>query len=216
MAGRTWPVSGILDETGQVDDHLVFMSLEDAQQVLAQPGAVSLVELLLRTGDQQEEDRLVQDLNHILPPETRAVVVQGAARERQQAAARFVVLARFIAWVLLAAGALIVFTTQMGHVRQRRREIGILRAIGYRQRHIFTIVLGEVVVVAAAGGIFGYLIGLALQSALAPVILGAGATLGVKPVVAIQAVGLALASGLAAGFYPAWRAARLDPLEALR
>jgi putative ABC transport system permease protein len=99
-------------------------------------------------------------------------------------------------------------------VAERTAEIGLLRAIGATQRAVLLLFLGEAALLAALGGAAGLLLGwglaFALQLALPALPVHAGWFY------ALAAEGVAVAVGLVAGVLPARRAARLDPLEALR
>ena len=106
------------------------------------------------------------------------------------------------------------------HVLKRRREIGILAALGFGRREVFTIYLLQAIVVAAIGCAFGALIGLVLVLYFQANPLFEWETLVVKPVMTLAAfLGPTLvitATALVAGTYPAWRAARTDPAQVLR
>ena len=99
-------------------------------------------------------------------------------------------------------------------VAERTSEIGLLRAVGATQRGILMIFLGEAALLAALGGAFGLALGWGL--ALALTIAVPALPVHTPWTYALLAELMALAVGLAAGVLPARRAARLDPLEALR
>lgn len=110
-------------------------------------------------------------------------------------------------------GGVVIMTLMLMAVNERRREIGVRRALGATRRDVLRQFLAEAAVVAALGGVVGVLAGtgigalVALQRGLPPVVpwpVLAGAVLG------------SLVIGIAFGLQPAWRAARVDPIEALR
>lgn len=98
-------------------------------------------------------------------------------------------------------------------VTERTREIGIRKAIGARRGDILRQFLVEAVTVTAIGGAFGVVSGFGLAYVLSflmgfPLLISAGS--------AVLGVGVSSLVGIVSGLWPAWRAARLDPIEALR
>jgi putative ABC transport system permease protein len=102
-------------------------------------------------------------------------------------------------------------------VTERTREIGIRKAVGARRRDILAQFLTEAVVVSLVGGGIGVALGMALSTGIAQIDLGGQrlATL-VAPDAVALAFGVSAAIGLFFGIYPAARASRLNPIEALR
>jgi putative ABC transport system permease protein len=99
-------------------------------------------------------------------------------------------------------------------VFERTREIGVLRALGWRKPRVLTMVIKESFLLSILGGVVGILLGVGLGR-LFPLLL-AYLEPSYSPTLLVQAMALALVLGGIAGAYPAWWASRLDPLEALR
>lgn len=98
-------------------------------------------------------------------------------------------------------------------VTERTREIGTRRAMGAMRRDIVRQFLAEALIISLAGGLLGLLLGYALTIAadsLTPV------PAAVSPLAALLAVSFSAGTGLVFGVIPAWKAARMDPVEALR
>jgi putative ABC transport system permease protein len=118
--------------------------------------------------------------------------------------------------VVLVIGGLVVLTTMLGAVSERKQEIGVLRAIGFRRWHIANVILTEALLVSALGGLLGWLAGVGAAAILTPVVTQVGLPVSWDLQVAFWAVAIASMVGIASSVYPALRAARLDPTSALR
>ena len=124
----------------------------------------------------------------------------------------------------LAVASLGIINTLVMAILERRREIGVLKALGAADRDVRHLFFAEAGVMGLAGGIFGVLlgwgIGQAIQLATAVYLKRQGMNSpniwSVPPWLVLGAIGFAVVVSLAAGIYPASRAARLDPVEALR
>jgi putative ABC transport system permease protein len=118
-----------------------------------------------------------------------------------------------IAAISLIVGGIGIMNIMLVSVRERTREIGLRKAIGARERDILSQFLIEALALSTTGGLIGLLIG-ALTAVIANESGRSRAS--VTPESALLAVGFAMAVGLFFGIEPARRAARLDPIEALR
>jgi putative ABC transport system permease protein len=98
-------------------------------------------------------------------------------------------------------------------VLERTREIGIRKALGAHERDIWSQFLVEAAFVALAGGVIGVIIGWVASYLISS--LGQMTTV-VSPDIVVLAVSVSVGIGLFFGFYPAWNAARLNPIDALR
>ncbi|MBV9229908.1 MAG: ABC transporter permease [Chloroflexi bacterium] len=131
----------------------------------------------------------------------------------QQNSTILTILLIAIAAISLAVGGIGIMNIMLVSVTERIREIGIRMAIGARRRDIRNQFLAEAVMLSAVGGIIGIVIGLGGGFALT---LGLGLPLVLSPIPALVAFSVSAAVGITFGLYPAVRAARLDPIEALR
>ncbi|MGD1119578.1 MAG: ABC transporter permease [Dehalococcoidales bacterium] len=118
-----------------------------------------------------------------------------------------------IAAISLLVGGIGVMNIMLVSVLERTREIGIRKALGARQRDIWSQFLFEASLLTFAGGIIGVFVGWAVSYIVSKV--GTFHTLVTADVVFL-AVGVSIAIGIFFGFYPAWNASRLNPIEALR
>jgi len=104
----------------------------------------------------------------------------------------------------------------MGSVNARTREIGIVRALGFRRGHVTGLILIEAAAASLLAGVLGYLAGMGVSYALLPLLGGGGVSVSWAPSLAGGAIGLAVVIGAMGSLYPALHASRLDPTVALR
>lgn len=218
MNGREFGVSGVLEATGSQDDGLVFTQLTRAQEVLGKEGRISMAEVAaLCSGCPIEE--MVRQISEILP-EANVMGIQQVVKGRMETLNHFQKFSYGVSALVLFVGSLMVLVTMMGSVRERITEIGIFRAMGFRRGHVMRIIFLEAGIIAGIAGLLGYILGYAFTRALIPLFTETNHSHGVAvpfdPLMAGIAFGLAIAIGLAASFYPALMASRLDPNEALR
>jgi ABC-type lipoprotein release transport system permease subunit len=122
-----------------------------------------------------------------------------------------------ISFLAVFIGALGMLNTMLMSVLERTREIGVLRALGWRRRRVLGMILRESLILGAVGGMSGILLGLGLGRLMALVPGTFGAMEPVHtPELFVQAIVVALVAGMVGGLYPAWRATRMRPVEALR
>ncbi|MGC8838793.1 MAG: ABC transporter permease [Anaerolineae bacterium] len=126
----------------------------------------------------------------------------------------FTVLLGSIAAISLVVGGIGIMNIMLVSVTERTREIGIRKAVGARRRDILGQFLIEAVVLSVVGGLVGILVGYGAAQIIAP-LLGVSRAL-VTAQSVILALGVSIGVGLFFGIYPANRAARLNPIEALR
>jgi putative ABC transport system permease protein len=118
-----------------------------------------------------------------------------------------------VAAISLVVGGIVVMNIMLVSVTERTKEIGIRKAIGARRKDILTQFLIEAVVVTALGGAIGVGTGFGLAYVISALI---GFPLLVSVASAVLGVGVSSIVGIISGLWPAWRAAKLDPIEALR
>jgi putative ABC transport system permease protein len=214
IAGRPFRVAGILAENGSQDDDILFVDLGAAQEVMDRPGSVSLVEVAALCIECPVED-MVEQIGAVLP-QARVTALRQAVTLRMETVGQLSRFSLAVSAVVAAIGGLVVLTTMLGAVAERRQEIGLFRALGYRQRHVMRIILGEAALVSLAGGLLGWLLGMMTAVVLAPRLANVTVPVAWDPWLALAAVAGALLVGLLGSLYPARSAARLDPTTALR
>jgi putative ABC transport system permease protein len=235
-----WTVVGLFDAAGATYEDEVWVDQDDLAADAARTGTTSIVRI--RTGSDEARDALAADIAAAAQPALEAFPEPVFYRRQAQAGRTLrglVVLLAALAGAATAAGLANLFHAS---VDRRRREIGVLRALGFGRTWVIGAVQIEAIAVAGAGFAIGALVSLAasalvdarasapfgssvvssLIGASAP---GASASSGGEPRVPVLDVTasdlvpgavLALAIGLVAAAGPAWRATRFRPAEVLR
>jgi len=214
-SGRALTVTGIIAATGSQDDQIIFTPLATAQNMLGMEGRVSMAEVAALCKDCPIEE-MVRQISEVVPS-GKVMGIQSVVKGRMETLAHFQRLTLSVSVVVILVGSLVVLVTMMGSVRERTREIGIFRAIGFRRSHIIRIVLLEAAIVSALAGLLGYIGGIGTTAAALPFFTeSADIAVRFDPILAGGAVIMSVLLGLLAGTYPALLAAKLDPNEALR
>jgi putative ABC transport system permease protein len=122
-------------------------------------------------------------------------------------------LVAIVAGISLVVGGIGVMNIMLVSVAERTREIGIRMAVGATPANVLTQFLIEALVLSLVGGLIGLTLGLAASFVMAGLI---GWPLVISPAAMLAACGVSGAVGVFFGYYPAWKASRLEPIEALR
>lgn len=207
-------VGAIIEETGSQDDSIVFMELKTAQKLLGKEDKITLVEVAaICAGCPVEE--ISRQITEAIPG-AKATAIKQVVAERMQTINQLNDFGLAVGVIVLIIGSFIVFTTMMASVNERTREIGIFRAIGFRRMHIVKIILLEATILSLISGILGYAIGTAGAQIAGPIIAGIETPTPLDPILALGAILLSVFVGISATIYPALKASRIDPSEALR
>ncbi len=214
IGGMEFTVAGKLEELGSYEDNLVFAEISQVQSLIRRPGRVNLVEIGADLKRYSIETLVAQIAEKV--PEAEVTSFSPSAGSRDKTIETFARFSLIISAFVLTIGGVIVMITMMSSVKERSQEIGILRAMGFRKRHIAMTVFYEVAIICLASGIFGWLLGMGMAKLVVPV--AGKASESIRPDISTfsLSVSLALLVGLAGSFYPASRAANSDPVEALR
>jgi putative ABC transport system permease protein len=207
-------VAGVLDETGSQDDFLIFADLKFVQDVMKKPGFLSLIDVSAFCNTCPIEE-IVRQISKQLP-HAKVTAVKQTLETKMETLDQFRKFSLGISVIVLLIGGLIVFISMMASVNERKREIGIFRAIGFRRSHVVRIIFLEALIVGVLAGVLGFFLGLGVATAMGPVITGVKAGVVIDPFLGIGVLLLSAGIGILSSAYPALQASKLDPTVALR
>jgi len=213
LTGSIFRIVGIYQTGDAFEDSGALMQLRDAQELLGRQRQVSL--FYIRLKDAALTGRFLERVERLWPDFAVSGVEEYADKQSMTAMMQGYVWA--IGGLAIIIGGVGMMNAQLMSVMERTREIGVLRAIGWSSRRVLWMILMESITVCLLGGLLGYGVGYILIYTLSKstVILGVGVA-NISSDLIIQAFSVVLILGLVGGLYPAWRASRLQPTEALR
>ncbi|SES98792.1 ABC-type transport system, involved in lipoprotein release, permease component [Natronincola peptidivorans] len=214
LSGKGMVVYGILMEIGSVEDQQIFMNLSMAQELLDRPEEITVIEMAVDYFAGSEE-ALLSEMNEVLPHALITSLRQETLR-RDEMLTRLVRFGIAISILVLLVGILVVGLTMSASVRERTREIGIFGALGFRKADIVKIIITEGILISMAGGLMGFFGGTAMARYVGPYVSGMDIQMPWRADLLLLAIGAAVIIGLVSSVYPAYQAAKQDPVEALR
>ncbi len=221
IRGETFPVVGILHETGTQDDIAIFMPIAVAQKLYGAGNNVSFI--AVKVDDISKVNEYIAKIQ-----ETSNVAVvsdKQLLKSVLSIVATVSLTLQLIAAVAILASAFGIINTMMTAIYERRREIGILQAIGARRSTIFRVFLLEALFYGFLGGVLGLAAGIAFSSLASPYIAqneftaflkGSEMAIAIDSRLILESLLFSVLVSLVSGLYPAWRASKLTPVEAMR
>jgi putative ABC transport system permease protein len=211
--GRAFTVAGVLQETGGEEDNLVLMPLAALADLSGRKGRLNLIEVT--AASTTAVDTLTREIEAAVPGSS-VVSVKKSIEFTNQANSSLANFGLAVTLLIVVISGLVVLITMLTSVKERQKEIGVFRAVGYKQRHIAKLVLIEAGLLSAAGAVVGVTAGLVAAFVVPLLVRSLSLTMAPNLVVIVAGVALAFVVGLLAALYPARRAANMDPATALK
>ena len=203
-------------------DGLVIVDISTAQELFERQGELSYIDLILPKGDRGR--KLASDIQTLLPEDLRIV----PALQRSQAVGKlsnsFSLNLTAMSLLALLVGIFLIYNAMAFSVIQRRSQLGLLRAIGVSRHRLFTLVLGEALLVGILGTLFGSILGIWLGSGLVNLVtrtindlyypLGVN-TLSISALSFVKVILLGILGTTCAAWLPALEAAKAPPSAVL-
>jgi len=211
---RSLHLSGVLKPTGSDDDAVLFVPLALAQDIVAKEGQASFLEVAALCAGCPIED-IVGQLQEALP-DTEVRALAQVAESRMYAVHFAQNLAFSVSLVILITACAMLVMSMLSAVAERRREIGIMRAVGFSRTKIFTIFASEAAGLGFVSGALAYALGQLLTAyVLRQLQLVEDVSLAFQGASFLMLVLLAVLTAVAAAVFPAWKASLVEPAEAL-
>ena len=214
ISNQTFKIVGTYETGNFMDDQGVVMSLSKLQNLTGDTGEVSLI--LVKASDGTSATDLANTIEQKYSNElSTSTSLSGMDRMNN---GLDVINSGSWAVSLLAVlvGGIVVVVTMMKAVSERTREIGVLRAIGWTKQRIMTMILGESLVLSVIAIVVGLAVGIGVVEIISATHLMRGIEPAFSVYLLLKGIGVALFLGIVGGIYPAYRASRLAPTEALR
>ena len=231
IKGKSFRVIGVLSKKGQSTflnfDEATIIPYTTAQQYIF--GIKHFNRLVVETDSEANVDQTVQDIkttlrnsHNITDPDKDDFFIETQAQAMEMVGTIMNVLTMFltaVAAISLLVGGVGIMNIMLVSVTERTKEIGLHKALGATENDILTQFIVEAIILTATGGIVGILLGTSLSFLISVVLtkaLGVGWLFAFPVQAALLGIGVAAFVGFVFGIYPAMRAARLHPVDALR
>ncbi len=217
--GTTLLVAGIVGLTGSQDDAFVYLPIKTAQKLLDQPAAATAI------GVKVTDPTRMVDITDALTdavPGIQIVTMGEVMNSISNLAASARALSLAIVLIAILISAVGVMNSILMAVFERTQEIGMMRAVGASRWDIFRIILEETTILSLSGGLVGILISIlgsrvieAFVRSVMPFV-PSGNLISFDPGVAAGSVLFIFIIGLCSGIYPALKASKINPVEAIK
>lgn len=205
---KEFNVAKLLPETGTVDDDRVFANLQAVQDLLGTGDQISAIEIM---GCCSEiSDGLLSKMRNILP-DTRITTIGQIVSTQIETNKMMNKISLVFLIIILFVGGISIGNYIWANVNERRKEIGILRMIGYHKRHVYYILVLKGIIIGFLGGISGYILGTLAASWLGPQFAG----IGVDPIYSLILVSLLISVSISiiGSVIPAYMAGKIEPFS---
>jgi len=206
ISGTELTVGKVLSETGTIDDDRIFAHLHTVQSILGIKDQVSAIEIMGCCN--AISDGLLSKLRNILP-DTKVTTIGQIVSTQIKTNKLMNQISLIILIIIVFVGGISIGNYMWANVNERKREIGILRMIGYPKTSIYYVLMLKAAIMGLIGGIIGYLAGILIAWFLGPYI--AGINIAPIPILLVWSIVISILICLIGSVLPAWFAARFEP-----
>ncbi|MEW6117301.1 MAG: FtsX-like permease family protein [Nitrospirota bacterium] len=215
----TFKVSGVVKKTGSQDDAFIYVPITKAQALLKKPSGATAIGVKVKNPEMlsQVTDKLTEEV-----PGIQIVTMNQVMNSISNLAASAKVLSLSIAFITIFISAVGVMNSILMAVFERTQEIGMMRAIGASRGDIFRIILKETTLLTLSGGMAGILLSVVGTDAIEAFVrkvmpyVPSGDMVSFEPGIALASLAFTFGVGILSGLYPAWKASKINPIEAIK
>ena len=213
VSNSRYKITGIFESGVSWEEMGGIFTQRDVQNIMGRPRKVGLY--MLKVQDPSQAQIIVDKIN-IEIPEVHATL-SGEFVEQMPDMNNVNAMLGSISFLAIFVGGVGVMNTMLMAVMERTREIGVLRALGWRRGRILRLIMTESMLLSLLGGVIGIGIAFILAYGINAVPLYSGLLQARWDIdIFVRAISIALFLGILGGIYPAFRATQLQPVEALR
>ncbi len=222
IAGKTFSVVGVLNETGESFDNVIIIPIDDARALSNQTNQVSAIDAIVKDNIDISDARfrLERLLNSTIGKDNYAVITPDAIlRQFTQILSILQAILVALASISLIVGAVGIMNTMFTSVLEREKEIGIMKSIGSTNGDIMLLFMIEAGLIGLIGGVAGVIFGIGLSYLIGAIAKASGFSLLIISISPIYVIGCLLFSfviGMVSGIVPSYRAARKKIVDTLR
>lgn len=216
---RSFRVAGVLRKTGGQDDAFIYMPVKTAQILFNKPDGATAIGV--RVAKTERISAVTEELSAKVPG-IQIVTMGQVLSSLMSLAASAKVMSISLAIIAIFISAVGVMNSILMAIFERAQEIGMMRAIGASRFDIFRIILKETVLLTAAGGCAGVLLanmgsqGIEILLRKSMPYVPSGSMIVFDPLLAAGCIGFSVLLGFLAGVFPAWKATKISPIEAIK
>lgn len=208
VEGKEFSIVKVLPETGTVDDDRVFANLHTVQDLLGTGEQISAIEIMGCCS--QISDGLLSKLRNVLP-DTRITTIGQIVSTQIETNRMMNQLSLVFLVIVLIVGGISIGNYMWANVNERRKEIGILRMIGFHKQHIYYILVLKALIMGIVGGVAGFILGTLAAVWLGPQFVG----IEVDPIYLylLYSIILSIFISVVGSLIPAYMAGKIEPFS---
>jgi len=216
---RSFRISGILEKTGSQDDAFIYMPIKAAQEIFNKPEGATAIGV--KVSDPEHLNAVIDELSQKVPG-IQLITMGQVMSSLSSLAGSAKILSLSMAAIAVLISAAGVMNSILMAIFERKQEIGMMRAIGASRLDVFRIVVKETVILTTLGGFTGIIAANIGSSVIEMFVrkfmpfVPSGKMILFQPWLAAACILFSVLIGVFSGIYPAWKASRIAPMEAIK